>query len=686
MSESQRVRLGPLSVRDDLGPRSIDDAARTVELIITTTAGVRRRDYWTGKEYVEILSMDPEHVRLDRINAGAPLLDSHSAWSVADVLGTTVPGSVSLTKKAMLGAVRFSKREAVEPIWQDVRDGIIRDVSVGYRVYRYEETAPKGENALPIRKATDWEPYEVSMVPIPADAGAKVRAENAESYECEVVTRAEESAAPQPEPAAPAKEKTMKPELSQTIAEPSLLATPPAKETPADAEPSERDRGTEAERVRCETILNACTKNRLPAAFASKLIADGVPLVDAQTKILDEISARSGGDTPRQPSGRIEIGEDPLVHVRAGIENALLHRFHPRQSVRLPNGQTQDLGFELSDVGRQYRGMKVKRLAEAFIASRGVRTSGMSDMEIVTVALGLDMSRGGMHTTNDFPLLLADVSNKLLRQAYQEAPQTFMPITRVVSLPDFRMANRVQLGEAPALAEVLEHGEITAGTIGEGREQFQLRSYGRKFAITRRAIINDDTDAFSRVPMMFGRSARNLESDLVWAQITTNPLMGDAVALFAAGHANDALAASVIDIANLGLARGQMRAQTGLDGVTRLNLTPRYLVVPASRETVAQQFVSQTLVPSAPGSVNPFAGALQVITEARLDAASLTAWYLAADPTQIDILEIGFLEGESGPRVESRIGFDVEGVEIKCAHDVGAKVIDWRGLVRNTGL
>jgi hypothetical protein len=187
---------------------------------------------------------------------------------------------------------------------------------------------------------------------------------------------------------------------------------------------------------------------------------------------------------------------------------------------------------------------------------------------------------------------------------------------------------------------------------------------------------------------MFGRSARNLESDLVWAQgFTANPVMGDTVALFnAAGHGNDAAVASVIDVANLGLARGLMRAQTGLDGVTRLNLAPRYLIVPASRETVAQQMTNSTMVPALPGSVNPFAGALQVICEARLDGASLTAWYLAADPTQIDLIELAYLEGENGPRVESRVGFDVEGVEIKCGHDVAAKAMDWRGFVRNTGV
>jgi hypothetical protein len=74
-----------------------------------------------------------------------------------------------------------------------------------------------------------------------------------------------------------------------------------------------------------------------------------------------------------------------------------------------------------------------------------------------------------------------------------------------------------------------------------------------------------------------------------------------------------------------------------------------------------------------------------VIAAPRLDADSPTAWYLAASPSQVDIIELGYLEGEQGPAVESRIGFDIDGLEIKCRLDVGAKVLDWRGLHKDPG-
>ena len=92
------------------------------------------------------------------------------------------------------------------------------------------------------------------------------------------------------------------------------------------------------------------------------------------------------------------------------------------------------------------------------------------------------------------------------------------------------------------------------------------------------------------------------------------------------------------------------------------------------------------LVPAATASVVPQSiRTLTPISEPRLDAASATAWYLAASPNQIDTIEYAYLEGQQGAYIETRNGFDVDGVEIKCRLDFGAKAIDWRGLYKNAG-
>jgi hypothetical protein len=185
--KTQTVDLPALCVRADLG--TINTEARSVELVFSTGAAVLRTDYWSGKQYREVLSMEPAHVRMDRLNAGAPLLDAHSAWSVGDVLGTVERNSASLTKGKGVATVRFSKRDSVQPVWQDVIDGIVSNVSVGYRVYKFQEDTPK-DGGIATRTAIDWEPYEISMVPMPADIGARVRAgDKSDTNPCVIVSR-----------------------------------------------------------------------------------------------------------------------------------------------------------------------------------------------------------------------------------------------------------------------------------------------------------------------------------------------------------------------------------------------------------------------------------------------------------------------------------------------------------------
>lgn len=165
----QTIDVAPLDLRADVG--TIQDDARTVELTFSTGAGVVRYDWTTGKRYLEVLSMDPKHIRMQRLNSGAPLLDSHSAYSLSSQIGVVERAEVDGKKGTAM--VRFSKRADVEPFYQDVRDKIIRNVSVGYRVHRFEES--QGKNEMPTRVATDWEPYEISMVPMGADSRAQVR-------------------------------------------------------------------------------------------------------------------------------------------------------------------------------------------------------------------------------------------------------------------------------------------------------------------------------------------------------------------------------------------------------------------------------------------------------------------------------------------------------------------------------
>jgi hypothetical protein len=680
-----RIELSALTLRAAVTPDSINADERTVDVIFATGAAVPRYDWRTDTKYQETLSLKPDQIRLARLNNSAPFLDSHSGAGLGSMLGVVVPGSATVVGGTGRATVRFSRRADVEPVWQDVRDGIIRNVSVGYVVHKYEEREGKA-GALPMRHAVDWEPYEISAVPMGADDGAKVRgADHTPTNPCVIWTRdAKETVMDdeRQEAAVPLRSVTSIQTTNGTN------GTTGAEDLGAP-ELNERAEGTAEEKRRISGILNGCEAARLPMSYARKLIDEGHGLEKAQGMILDTLRGRALDDKgPRQgPSAVQVVGADPLENVWRGITGALLHRIDSR--------------FALDDNARQYRTHSLLRTAEECLEQRGIRTRGMSKDTIASLAFaptpGIEY-RSGLHTTSDFATILADVANKSLRRAYDEAPQTFSVISRQIEMPDFKPVKRTQIGEAPALAKILEHGEFTRGTVAEGKEQFSLSTYGRMFGITRRALVNDDLDAFGRMTTAFGRSARNLESDLVWAEILRNANMGDGIPLFNASHGNLAAAAAAIDVTSLGIGRAAMRAQKGLDGATYLNISARYLVVPPGKETIADQYTT-AISPALGGSVNPFAGRLTVVSEPRLEggitlqgatpeviAGSTTAWYLAADPGQIDIVEYGYLAGQVGPSIESRNGWDIDGLEIRCRHDFAAKVIDYRGLFKNAGL
>jgi phage tail protein X len=253
----------------------------------------------------------------------------------------------------------------------------------------------------------------------------------------------------------------------------------------------------------------------------------------------------------------------------------------------------------------------------------------------------------------------------------------------------------VNLSGAPDLLQVNEHGEFKYGAMSDGKETYSMLTYGRIVSLTRQAIINDDLRGFDRLVGAFGNSAARLENRVVYAILTANAALADTGALFnatavttAGGHANLTSTGTAISVDSLGVGRRTMRLQKGLQS-EELNLTPSFLIVPAAIENVAYQYTSANYVPATPGNVNEFrAGgrtALEPVVESILDANSATAWYLAANNSQIDTVEYCWLQGSAGPVIESEMGFEVDGISYKCRLDFAAKAIDFRGLYKNNG-
>jgi hypothetical protein len=291
-----------------------------------------------------------------------------------------------------------------------------------------------------------------------------------------------------------------------------------------------------------------------------------------------------------------------------------------------------------------------------------------------------------MDSTSDFPNLLQATGNRVLLNAYQAAKPSLQRVARPSTIVDFRAKSALRLGGVPQLLQVNEGGEIHSGSPIESKESYQLFTYGRKFAISRQAIINDDLSAFVDFTGRFGIAAANLEAQKLVDLLASNPVMGDGKVMFVAAHSNLATGSgSALQITALSAARLKLRTTTDLDGVTIIETTPRYLVVPACLETVGEQLLSAIMATEI-ANVNPFSGKLELIVEPRLDAKSTTAWYVFGDPGIAPVLEYAYLDSVGGPQIETRPGWETLGLEIRCFLDYGVGAIGWRGAVLNAGV
>ncbi len=720
------IRVPTLQVRAAVVPSTYNPSTHTVEVVWSTGSRTLVSPIF-DEPFIEELGLLPEEVRLERFRSGAPLLDSHGepvfrvgGSGLKDVLGVVRSAEVNGTEGRAV--VEFSQRPEIlsRGIEQDVAAGILCNFSIGYRVHRYRDiTQP--DDTVRVLRAIDWEPFEVSLLPIPDDAGTRTRSAP-ELYPC-VLEDARRTR--------PMKKKTSKKNRRTRRA---AAAAPPARHRspvlapPIDAPEIDDDDeldddddagGSEGDRHRAaggapppevddddqvddddDAGGNRGDRHRsiapLPAPTAPVTLTPAELDAAVRRGVADDRLRVSGiGLAFRAGFLGDENDVDTLVakHVADGtpldqVRTLALDMISKHQdaaptrsaiSVTEEEGTKRYRGMQLAlehrvtaidklpEEGQAFRGMSLLRMAEEVLSVRGISVRGFAPNELALRAL----------STSDFPQILADVANKVLARAYDTDERTFTAWARRSEIPDFKPKNVVQLGST-ALKEVSESGEITVGTIGDKGESYMLATYARRLPFTRKSIVNDDAGAFDRIPRMFGQGAARLESDIIHALLKNNGVMNeDAVALFDAAHGNDAT--DVLALTALTSGRAAMRKQTDPDG-QRINVRPQYLIVSPDLETIAFQLTTQ-VQPAASSDVNPFQAFFRgVIVEPRLTSA--TEWYMAASADSVDTIEYAFLRGESGPRIERMDGFETDGTQWRVVHDFGAGVLDYRGLYR----
>jgi phage major head subunit gpT-like protein len=634
--------------------------------------------------YKLTLSMEPKHIRMGRLQSGkAPLLNSHSSVDLSNVIGVIESADTDGNAVA-----RMSPRAEVTPFWEDVQAGIIRNASVGAHIHKLQDVSKKDKEGNVLERAylaTDWEPMEVSLVPIGADpkAGMSANLEDKERFtEAEIVSVSFTGASAR-------LETTMKKEDTALAGQEARAKKEEEEKLAAEAAEAERKRIIEAgiakERARVQSINATVKALGLPQSFASKHIEDGTD-ADVFNRLAIDESVRlkqiEGDRTGPQIPGA-EILSDEADNRRSGMIGAFLNRWNEGSFTF--DEKNREFVFDknkkakLWEGSRPYMGLSLLDCAKECLTAKGIRWQSKNQSEIVSLAF---------QSTSDFPYILADSANKTLRAGYDMAPSPWKMISAQRSAKDFKSQYELTLDSSVRLGKVPESGEYVRGYLTEGRESWKIAPYGQIIAVTRTAVINDDLGAFTRIPFLLGQEVAANEADIMISLITDNGALADGQTLFNdTYHKNHVDSGAAISVDTLASTELKMMTQTGPGGKV-LALMPKYLLVPAALRKLAIQYTSNEPGVTEAAKVNPYAGSLIPLVEPRLDAAGHTTdWYLFADPMNANgtVLVYSYLAGQAGPVTETRMGFDVDGMEIKVREDFGGGVVDWRGVVKNDG-
>lgn len=607
----------------------VDTDSRTVELSFSSETPYGR---WFGDE---ILCHDEECINLERFNNGlGTLLFNHDRDAVVGHIE-----KVWIEDNRGKALVRFDEDEQSETIFQKVQSGTLQGVSVGYAIYRYEvleDEDTKSTNGRfngPAYVVTDWEPLEISIVSVPADHTVGV-GRSAEEIHTSIDTQEDNTRMDQ--------EKT--------------LEVQEVKSTPVETGITQEDLQKAMEQERKRTSEITALFRDFDVEGADEAIVMGVSVDEARAMVMDQLRARNKGVS-------VTMGEAESDKFRAAAQDAVL----------------MAAGIPVADAApgaQELRGHSMVELARESLQREGLQANFGDNMEL---------ARQAINSTSTFPAIMANLANKSVMVGFNEAETTYQIWAGKGSNRDFKEAARVALSEAGNLELVPEGGQFQQDFLGEASARTKVATYGKLFSLTRQAIINDDLGLFSKIATKYGSAAKRLVNKMVYAQLTGNVKMQDGVALFDNKHGNVAGTGEALSVKAIAKAITAMRRQKGITGDATLNITPKYLVVPPELEMVAYQIVNSTAAVDGvnSGVVNPYKGRFVVVADAELTDPD--AWYLVADASQHDTIEVTYLNGVETPRLETRQGFDVDGIEYKVAFDCGVSALDFRGVFKNAG-
>jgi hypothetical protein len=703
--------------------KTFNEEGRSVDAIISTETPVLMPDYSRMEMVPEVLlSRGAEFPKSRQV----PFLDSHNRYSVKDQLGSV--RAITVNENNISATLVFAKSAAGEDALASVRDGHITDVSVGYEVLK-KTYVPDGttktiagrEFTGPVNVVTKWRVREVSLTPIGADAQAKlrgldpaaVRFSHDEGFRMNQELRALLVSRGMPadftdeqaqrwlldNPGKLADQKPAQPEQRQTpqvaAIDTAALATMVADATrKAIADETARREAFETE------VRSLCELAGLPDEFDAARRQDGTAAV---RKHLQDAKARNA---EALPFGNVRLVSTGFDRLRSDLQSTLVSR----AAVSALNGDDKKLSRYISDDQRKaaepFRHATLLDMATEYVRGMGINTLGLTREQIAQCAMfgptvaGIRGLRTDvpLHTTGSFANLTLDAINKSMMIGYQEVPATWRgPMRQGESVADFKTIHRMRLGGIPNLPVWNDSSDPDRASMADAREFYavECRSLGVDFSY--KLIVNDDLSALTRVPLGLGDAAARTVNAVAWSQITSNPTLSDSVALFSAasgarkqknletGSITNYTTAINTLTQNMMVMRGENTPE-GNQGPDILALMPRYIAFPAALRGTLLQLLSSESDPSSTNSgVRNINTGLVPIIEPLLDADSATAFYLFAEPSRIDTVEVTFLQGQETPQIRSVLSEEKLSMTYYVLQSVGAKALNHRGIQKHAG-
>jgi len=451
----------------------------------------------------------------------------------------------------------------------------------------------------------------------------------------------------------------------------------------------ERAEAQMAERNRISNIQTICRASNLADDVIQKMVDTGKSVDQLSSEIADEIKKMKSLPPAQPQSPAVSLTKDETEKFRA----------HAVNSLAVMAGIEKDPAV-IAETKKDVQINSLHGLMRRDLQRHGVDAIGMNAEQLVTTTIR--MAGTG---SSDLPAILGDLTNKNMLKKYEEAPVTYNQWCDTMEVPDFKAQKLIKMSNFGDIDDLPEGTPFKNKKLSDKYETVSVDTKGNIFNISRQAMVNDDLRAIVRVPQaMVQAIARRINKD-VYDKLTYNSLVGpvmneDSVALFDNAHSNLIPTSGVPSVTSLAAAERKLMEMPLLkpepDSVTQYaNVQAKYLITGTANKLTVAQLLNTPFDNSKgiAGVNNPYAGGriipvFDAYLQALLTAAGkANAWYLAADPMQMEHFVVAFLQGQRTPMLrseESRVG-DAQGFTWEISFDWGIGVPEYRGIIYNDG-